>query len=127
MPILKFGRSYDAIVLEKLLMVDITKDQRTSLLNRSDFICQKYKIDTNVYIAKNDLFFKMAKILNTSRIRIDAMIIHEGKDNIVIVPTRSYVFWNGRSRIDVPSGRWYTHSGRVASISSQISVARQVR
>ncbi len=97
MPILKFARSYDAIVLKKLLMMDITKDQRTSLLNLSDFICQKYKVDTNVYIAKNDMFFKMAKMLNTSRIRIDAMIIHEGKNNIIIVPTRSYVFWNGRS------------------------------
>lgn len=78
-------------------MENITNDKRTSLLDRSSFINETYKIDDHVYMVKNDLFFKMSKILNTSRIIIDAMLILENNIYIIIVPVRSYVFWNGRS------------------------------
>jgi len=97
MPILKFRKNGENVLLEKLRMEDITKDNRTALLDRSAFMCPKYKIDDNVYIAKNDLFFKMSKLLNTTRNIIDAMLIREDDSCIIIVPGRSYVFWNGRS------------------------------
>ena len=97
MPILKFYKNGIDVRLEKLRMEDITEDNRTALLDRSAFMCAKYMIDENVYIAKNDLFFKMSKLLNTKRKIIDAMLIREDDANIIIVPTRSYVFWNGRS------------------------------
>lgn len=97
MPILKFHKKNNCVVLEKLRMEDITNDKRTSLLSRTSFICQRYKVDSNVYIAKNDMFFKMARVLNRQAKPIDAMIISENNVNIIIVPCRSYVFWNGRS------------------------------
>lgn len=97
MPILKFRRFGDKVVLDKLRMQDITKDKRTALLNRAQFLCDRYRIDENVYMAKNDTFFKLAKALDTSRKPIDAMIVRENGYSIVFMPCKSYVFWNGRS------------------------------
>jgi hypothetical protein len=50
MPILKFSRTGQDVVLEKLRMEDITEDNRTALLDRSAFMCPKYRIDTDVNI-----------------------------------------------------------------------------
>jgi len=97
MTILKFRKNGNGIALDKLRMEDITEDKRTALLDRSGFICPKFRIDEGVYIAKNDLFFKMARLLDTSKKLIDAMLIREKNAHIVIVPSKSYVFWNGRS------------------------------
>lgn len=97
MPILKFRKKESNVILEKLRMEDITDDKRTLLLDKSAFICSKYRIDEGVYIAKNDLFFKMANLLNKSRKLIDAILIRENNTYIIIVPCKSYVFWNGRS------------------------------
>jgi hypothetical protein len=77
-------------------MEDITEDRRTALLDKTIFINDRYKIGEHVYMARNDVFFRMAKIFNTFKTRIDAMLIREGENSIVIVPTKSYVFWNGK-------------------------------
>jgi hypothetical protein len=97
MPILKFSTNENGIILDGFRIEDITHDKRTSMLNKQEFIRDEYKIDKNVYLALNDIFFKMAKIFNPTAGSINAMTIKEGNDHIIIVPSRSYVFWNGRS------------------------------
>ena len=97
MPILKFWNKDGQIVLDKLRMEDISQDKRTALINKQSFIQDKYKIDNGVYLALNDIFFKMSKMFNKSAIPINAMLINDGETHIIIVPSRSYVFWNGKS------------------------------
>lgn len=96
MPILKFSVGVDSILLDGFHIEDITSDKRTSLLNKKSFIRDEYRIDSNVYIALNDMFFKMAKIFNKG-IHINAMLIRDEENYIIIVPSRSYVFWKGKS------------------------------
>ena len=97
MPILKFNATEQGIILEGFRMEDITTDRRTFLLNKKAFISNEYKIDSNVYLVLNDMFFKMAKIFDKSKIPINAMLIRDGTNYIIIVPSRSYVFWKGKS------------------------------
>lgn len=97
MPILKFWKKKGKITLDKLRMENITHDNRTALINKQSFIQDQYKIAENVFIAVNNTFFKMAKIFNKDPKPISAMLIEEGKNAIIIVPERSYVFWNGCS------------------------------
>ena len=98
MPILKFKSSSPGVItLDKLRMENITNDKRTSMLNRSQFLCNKYRIAENIYMARNDLFFNLAKTLDTSRKPMDAMMVCEKGYSIVFVPKKSYVFLNGRS------------------------------
>ena len=96
MPILKFNLTDQGINLEGFCIEDITADKRTFLLNKKAFISNEYKIDTNVYLVLNDMFFKMAKFFDKSK-TINAMLIREESNYIIIVPSRSYVFWKGRS------------------------------
>jgi len=97
MPVLKFSITESGITLADFRMEDITHDKRTSMLNKQAFLSEEYKIDNNVYLALNDMFFKMAKFFDRSKIPINAMMIRESDNYIIIVPSRSYVFWNGRS------------------------------
>lgn len=97
MPILKFWEKNGKIILDKLRMENITHDKRTALINKASFTQEQYKIGEGVYIAVNDTFFKMAKIFNKETRPISAMLIEDKNNSIVIVPERSYVFWNGCS------------------------------
>lgn len=97
MPILKFSHMNGEVVLNKLRMEDITHDKRTALINKESFLQERFKIDEGIYLALNDLFFKMSNLFNKSRVPISAMLIQENNYRIIIVPSRSYVFWNGRS------------------------------
>lgn len=95
MPILKFTQKNNTVVLDKLRMEDISNDSRTALF-RDTLLSPNFKIDEGIYMARNDLFFKMAKLFNTSRQIIDAMLVRHNNCFIVIVPSKSYIFWNGR-------------------------------
>lgn len=97
MPILKFSVNTDGIILDGFRLEDITHDKRTSMLNKKSFLKDEYKIDCNVYLALNDVFFKISKFFNKSKTPIDAMMIKEEENYIIIVPSRSYVFWKGKS------------------------------
>jgi hypothetical protein len=97
MPILKFTFDNSKISLEKIRMEDISEDKRTQLLDKKSFLKKEYHIEHNVYMVVNDMFFKMSKFFNKTTTAIDAMLIRDEKDYIIIVPSRSYVFWNGRS------------------------------
>ena len=94
MPVLKF--SYDGdIKLDKYNMVDITEDKKTSLIDKQSFYEYKFKVEKDVYLAMNDMFFTLSKMFNSQT--IDAMLLRDGNNKIIIVPSRSYVFWNGKS------------------------------
>ena len=97
MPILKFSVQEDVVTLDKFRLVDITDDRRTRLLNKENFLRDEYKIDKDVYLILNDIFFKVSRLLDNSKTPINAMLIRERDKFIVIVPSRSYVFWNGKS------------------------------
>lgn len=97
MPILKFSKNENGIILEGLRMEDISYDKRTHMLNKKSFLKVEYKIEDNVYIVLNDMFFKMSKFFNKSNTPINAMLIKEQENYIIIVPSRSYVFWKGKS------------------------------
>src|SRR3989344_6705256 len=97
MPILKFKKFSGEVTLENLRLEDITNDKRTKLVDKKSFMQDKFKVDENIYMAVNDLFFKLSKIFNKSSTPISAMMIKEQNRVIIIVPSCSYVFWNGRS------------------------------
>lgn len=97
MPILKFSVINNRIILDGCCIKDITEDKRTSMLDKKSFLKDEFKIDNNVYLALNDMFFKMAKIFDKSKTEINAMLIREENNHIIIVPSRSYVFWKGKS------------------------------
>jgi len=97
MPILKFSENEDGIFLDTFRLEDISQDNRTKMLSIESFIREEYKIDNKVYLVLNDMFFKMSKFFDKSKTPISAMLIkHEG-NSIIIVPSRSYVFWKGKS------------------------------
>lgn len=97
MPVLKFSVKNNEIILDGFRLEDITHDKRTSMLDKKSFLKDEYKIDCNVYLALNDIFFKMSKFFNKSKTPINAMLIKEDDNYIIIVPSRSYIFWKGKS------------------------------
>jgi hypothetical protein len=97
MPVLKFWERDGTIVLDQLRLEDITADKRTALVNRESFIRDEFQVADKVYMAISDIFFKMSKIFNKQKAPISAMLIKDRESTIVIVPSRSYVFWNGKS------------------------------
>ena len=99
MPILKFEIKDSDVHLQNLRIVDITEDPRTKLLNKSTFYKDMYKAEDNIYIFENDLFFKFSKFFNKDK-EINAMCLKDLNNIILIVPSRSYVFVNGKS-VDV--------------------------
>uniref|UniRef100_A0A6C0EKE9 Uncharacterized protein n=1 Tax=viral metagenome TaxID=1070528 RepID=A0A6C0EKE9_9ZZZZ len=97
MPILKFWFRNDQVVLDNYRLENITSDRRTQLLDKKSFMQDHYRIGNKVYMVLNDLFFKMSKIFNRNKTPISAMLIEEDGSHIIIVPSRSYVFYEGRS------------------------------
>ena len=100
MPILKFFRKDNEITLEKLRLEDITKDYRTNLIDKKSFYKDSFKVEDNLYIVENDLFFKFSKFFDNSKNTINSMLLRDEDNLILIVPSRSYVFINNKS-IDV--------------------------
>lgn len=96
MPILKFWKDDTGIRLDGFRLEDITDDHRTKLINKESFLVHKYRIAEDLYMAVNDLFFKLSKMIDKSK-DIHAMLIRKDNVHIIIVPKRSYVFWQGKS------------------------------
>jgi hypothetical protein len=97
MPILKLSLFQNGIASPGFNIVNISKDNRLSLLNKNSFVDEKYKIDSGVYLVHNDLFFKMAKMIDKNSQSISGMYFEYNGNYIIIVPSKSYVFWQGRS------------------------------
>lgn len=95
MPILKFTFNENKIQSEKFQIEDITEDKRTQLLDKKSFLKKEYNIENNIYMVVNDMFFKVSKYINNTD--VDCMLIKDGENHIIIVPSKSYVFWNGKS------------------------------
>ena|SRR3989344_2292442 len=94
MTILKLGLANDNITLEKGNLVEITHDERTRKLPKDSFIRKEFQIVENVFVAENSLIMTKALKADPS---ITALYCRHGKNHIVIVPPRSYVFFAGRS------------------------------
>lgn len=96
MPILKFWIKEGVINLDNFRMENISKDPRTLLLKKDSFMDPVYKVEENVYMVINDLFFSMAKIMNKGP-EIHAMLLEVENKKIIIISSNNYVFWNGKS------------------------------
>lgn len=98
MSLLKFWLKNDKVYLDKYNLENITKDDRTKSLKKETFFLDKYKIDENIYMVINDFFFVMAKFLDKTK-EIHAMILCDdiSDKKIIIVPSKSYIYWNGYS------------------------------
>jgi hypothetical protein len=96
MPILKFWIKEGVVNLDNFRMENISKDPRTLLLKKDSFMDPVYKVEENVYMVINDLFFSMAKIMNKGP-EIHAMLLEVENKKIIIISSNNYVFWNGKS------------------------------
>lgn len=104
MPVLKFTNKNGSVHLDNYRLEDITHDKRTVMINKESLMkemyCVEKKANSSVYIAVNDMFFRLSKLFNKEKIPISAMMIrctNNVPTIIVIVPSKSYVFWNGYS------------------------------
>jgi len=77
-------------------MIDMSDDPRSGLIPKALFASDQYKVEEGVHFVRQGFFIKMANLkgLSTS---IEALYCtYEGK-HIVIVNSRVYVFFNGKS------------------------------
>lgn len=76
-------------------MVDITTDPRSQLIPKDLFLDNRFNIGNDVYLLRNSLMIKLAKLKGESSIE-SLYILHKNK-HIIIVDDKAYVFWEGRS------------------------------
>lgn len=117
MPIFKFKNKNNQVTLDKLIIEDITDDKRTSIIPKQSFLHEDYKIDNNIYMVINQMFFKMSKMF-TKKV-FHCILIREGNNKIFIMPDKSYVFWNGTC-IN-PLNYELNINGNIEEISQQIN------
>lgn len=97
MPILKFWKKGDDVILDNFRLEDISTDTRCKYIDKTIFTSQKYKVDSNTYMVSNDVFFKLSKFLNKTTVPINSMLLKDKNINIIFVPKKSYVFFDGKS------------------------------
>jgi hypothetical protein len=97
MPVLKFDFKDGEISLEKYRLVDISNDTKTKMIDKQSFYKDNFKIHDNVFMVINDMFFQVSKIFDKSLEQISCMMLRDEDKYILIIPSRSYVFWNKRS------------------------------
>jgi ABC-type sulfate transport system substrate-binding protein len=99
MPVLKFDNDYnnDNILFTSTdhKMLDITNDPRSKLLPKNDIINNSYKIDTNVYIAKNNFFIEKAQYFHGKNIAV--LYMKYKTSHLIVVGNNAYVYYNGKS------------------------------
>jgi hypothetical protein len=98
MKILKFWKTKAGKIIlgtDGARMVDMSDDPRSGLIPKALFASDEYKVDDGVHFVRQGFFIKLANIkgLTTS---IEALYCtYEGK-HIIIVNSRTYVFFNGK-------------------------------
>ena len=97
MPVLNFTYDEKTVVLEKLILKDATGDSRLSLLKLEDFAIPKFQIHENVFMIINDTAFNMAKFFDKEAKKYSAIMARYNEKILIVIPSRSYVFWNGKS------------------------------
>lgn len=95
MTIFKFWKKNNSVVLDNLIIEDITEDKRSIFIPKSSFLDDIYKIDDLIYMCTNDMFFKLGKMF--SKNTYDCILFTTEGKSVYVFPSRSYVFWNGKS------------------------------
>ncbi len=103
MPILKFWNKSGKISLtdsgiDKIgEFVNITHNPNAKLMPKDSFLSSSYRIaNTNVFITKSDLILNLA-IKNHPHPHIAALYCEYKNCHIIIVPKKSYCFYEGNS------------------------------
>ena len=99
MPILKFWTK-KGLVLDNLILEDITEFAQvviSTIVPILDDVMNKpdYQLDKTTYIVENDLAFKLLNVFKGGK--RDALLYTKEDKRIVVVPSGSYIFWNGKS------------------------------
>lgn len=99
MPILKFDTDHNNDILsfasQGYKMLDITNDPRSKLFPKNDLLNGSYKIDKNVYIAKNNFFIEKAQCFHGKNILV--LYMKYKTSHLVVVGDNAYVYYNGKS------------------------------
>ena len=95
MTIFKFWKKNNKVVLDNLIIEDITEDKRSVFIPKSSFLNDIYKIDNLVYMCVNDMFFKLGKMF--SKKKYDCILFTYDGKSVYVLPSTSYVFWEGKS------------------------------
>jgi len=76
-------------------MLDITRDFRTRLLPKGNFITDRYKVDSDVFFVRKPFFITMAK--KNKKPNAEALYLFYKNRHVIIVGSGSYIFYEGRS------------------------------
>ena len=100
MPILKFWNKDGQIILsdENKLgeFVNITNHPNTKIMPKDSFLSSSYNINNNVFITRSDFIINLA-IKKHPHPNIAALYCSYRDCHIIIVPKKSYCFYNGVS------------------------------
>lgn len=98
MPILQFETDTDDNMLfmsKDTRMLDITNDPRSKLLPKNDIINNLYKIDKNVYMAKNNFFIEKTRSFHGNNIAV--LYMKYKSNHLIVVGDNAYVYYNKKS------------------------------
>ena len=93
MHIIQLWKQMDGISITEGVLKEITHDHRTKLMPKKMFINDRYKIDNDVFITYSSMIMQIANKVDNN---IDALYYKHDKYHIVIVPSKSYIFYNGK-------------------------------
>jgi hypothetical protein len=94
MPVLQFSKSDTEVILKKGVLKNITLEPRTKIMPKDTFLCKKYQIDTDVFITQSALIMRLA---TKEEKDIDALYCKHKGCHIIIVPPKTYLFYNDKS------------------------------
>lgn len=98
MPILKFETDTDDNMLfmsKDTRMLDITNDPRSKLLPKNDIINNLYRIDKNVYMAKNNFFIEKSRSFHGNDVAV--LYMKYKSTHLIVVGDNAYVYYNKKS------------------------------
>ena len=98
MPILKFETDTEDNMLFMSTdnrMIDITNDPRSKLLPKNDIMNSLYKIDNNVYMAKNNFFIEKTRCFHGNNVAV--LYMKYKSNHIIVVGDNAYVYYNKKS------------------------------
>lgn len=94
MPVLQFWNKNDSITLLKGVLKNITDEPRAKIMPRDSFISSTYQIEKGLFIAKSSMIMKLVSLQDKS---IDALYFYYKDSHVIIVPSKTYIFYNGKS------------------------------
>lgn len=100
MPVLKFWTK-NGLVLDNLVIEDITEISKIAMKDIANVLEDivknpLYQIDnSDSYVVVNDLAFNLLNLFRGGK--RDALLYTKDNFRIIVVPSKSYVFWNGKS------------------------------